>query len=262
MVPAVYIEPRRRRPRIHRAQMPRSRTSNGGSLTASVLIHLLIVAALIWEQTSEIDRGPAAGYPGLPGGGGGGGGPEITYVALSPPPAARTAPVVVKAPIKMTLPVPRVTEVATHTPRVIADLPKNIRPIQLARTIGAGAGIGGARGAGTGSGGGVGSGDGAGSGSGAGPGSGGDGGTVFPPTVRYTFLPPLPRPGSVQGQTYHVRFAVDAQGRVMDVAVEPRIGDGGYRKKFLETMYRFRFNPATLRDGTRVAGATVLSFTL
>ncbi len=162
----------------------------------------------------------------------------------------------------MVLPVLRVMAITRHEPRVIADLLMNARPIQMARTIGAGAGVGGARGAGTGSGGGVGGGEGTGSGSGVGPGSGGEGGTVFPPTVRYTFLPPLPRPGSVQGHTYQVRFAVDEEGRVMDVEVEPRIGDGGYRKKFRETMFRFRFNPATLRDGTRVVGAAVLSFTL
>ncbi len=133
--------------------------------------------------------------------------------------------------------------------------------MQLARTVGAGAGIGGDRGAGTGSGGGIGSGEGKGLGSGVGPGSGGDG-VVFPPTVRYTFLPPLPRPSSVQGQTYLVRFAVDPQGRVTDVEVEPRIPDRGYRKKFVDTMLRFRFKPAHLRDGTNVAGATALSFTL
>lgn len=234
-----------------------------GSFLVSVLLHLAFVMAILWEQTSETYHGPAAGFPGIPGGGGGGGGgPVITYVALASP-AAAPNPTVARVPtIRMSLPVPQVKQIARSEPRVIADLPKNIRPIQLARTIGAGAGIGGGRGAGTGSGGGVGSGEGTGSGSGVGPGVGGDGGAVFPPTVRYTFLPPLPRPGSVQGQTYQVRFAVDLQGRVVDVHIEPQIGDGGYRKKFLATMYRFRFNPATLSDGTHVAGATVLSFTL
>jgi protein TonB len=161
----------------------------------------------------------------------------------------------------MPLPVPQVREITQHLPQVTVDLPRNIRPIQYARTIGAGAGIGGGRGAGTGSGGGVGAGDGTGTGSGVGPGSGGDG-VVFPPIVRYTFLPPLPRPSSVQGQTFLVRFAVDPEGRVTDVEVEPQIPDGGYRKKFVDTMLRFRFKPAHLRDGTNVAGATVLSFTL
>ena len=242
--------------------MPQPRTSARGFFALSIAFHLALLTVLLWEQSAEIDDGPAAGYPGVPGGGGGGGGPEVTYVALAPPPAAPSATAVPIRTVTMTLPVLRVTAITRHEPRVIADLPMNARPIQMARTIGAGAGVGGARGAGTGSGGGVGSGEGTGSGSGVGPGSGGEGGTVFPPTVRYTFLPPLPRPGSVQGHTYQVRFAVDEQGRVMDVEVEPRIGDGGYRKKFRETMFRFRFNPATLRDGTRVAGATVLSFTL
>ncbi len=243
--------------------MPQLRTSARGFFPLSIAFHLVLLTVLLWEQSAEIDDGPAAGYPGLLGGGGGGGGPEITYVALAPPPAVPAAATAVPTRmVTMEFPVLRVMAITRHEPRVIADLPMNARPIQMARTIGAGAGVGGARGAGTGSGGGVGSGEGTGSGSGVGPGSGGEGGTVFPPTVRYTFLPPLPRPGSVQGHTYQVRFAVDAQGRVMDVEIEPRIGDGGYRKKFRETMFRFRFNPATLRDGTRVAGATVLSFTL
>ncbi len=242
--------------------MPQPRTSARGFLSLSIAFHLALMAVLLWEQSAEIYDGPAAGYLGLSGGGGGGGGPEITYVALAPPPAAPAATAVRKRTVTMALPVLRVMANTRHEPRVIADLPMNARPIQMARTIGAGAGVGGGPGAGTGSGGGVGSGEGTGSGSGVGPGSGGEGGTVFPPRVRYTFLPPLPRPGSVQGHTYRVRFAVDEQGRVMDVEVEPRIGDGGYRKKFRDTMFRFRFNPATLRDGTHVAGATVLSFTL
>ena len=251
----------RRRPRIPQAQLPESPRGSVRPLLLSLLFHLLLIGALVWEPAPELV--PAAGLPGFPGGGGGGGGPRITYVALAPPAAAPATP----APLpprraEMPLPVPEVRVITTHRPRVIADLPTDIRPIQLARTIGAGAGIGGGRGAGTGSDGGVGSGEGAGAGSGVGPGEGGEGGSVAPPTVRYTFLPPLPRPGSVQGQTYHVRFAVDAQGRVSDVDVQPRISDGGYRKKFVETMFRFRFKPATLRDGTSVAGTTVLSFTL
>lgn len=243
--------------------MPQPRPFARGSFPLSIAFHLVLLTVLLWEQSAEIDNRRAAGYPGLPGGGGGGGGPEITYVALAPPPAAPAAATAVPTrTVTMVLPVLRVTAITRPEPRVITDLPLNARLIQMARTIGAGAGIGGARGAGTGSGGGVGSGEGTGSGSGVGPRSGGEGGTVFPPEVRYTFLPPLPRPGSVQGHTYQVRFAVDEQGRVMDVEVEPRIGDGGYRKKFRETMFRFRFDPATLPDGTRVAGTAVLVFTL
>ena len=252
----------RRRPRIPQARFPEPPGLSFRYLVISVIIHAVVLAALVWAQVSEVERPPVSGFAGLAGGGGGGGGPQITYIALAPPPAAPSAALEIPSPPReLPLPVPEVKEITKNVPRVTQDLPKNIRPIQLARTVGAGAGIGGGRGAETGSGGGIGSGEGTGIGSEVGPGSGGDG-VVFPPTVRYTFLPPLPRPSSVQGQTFLVRFAVDPQGRVADVEVEPRIPDGGYRKKFVDTMLRFRFKPAHLRDGTNVAGATVLVFTL
>ncbi len=258
----MYIGIMRRRRRIPQARFPEPPGISFRYFVISVIIHAAVLAALLWVQVSEVERPPASGFPGLAGGGGGGGGPVITYVALAPPPAAPRAALEIPVPPReLRLPVPEVKEITRHVPRVTQDLLKNIRPIQLARTVGAGAGIGGGRGAGTGSGGGIGSGEGTGIGSGVGPGSGGEG-VVFPPTVRYTFLPPLPRPSSVQGQTFLVHFAVDPQGRVTDVEVEPRIADGGYRKKFVNTMLRFRFKPAHLRDGTNVAGATVLSFTL
>ncbi len=253
----------RRRPRIPRARFPEPPRWSGRSFVLSLIFHIAVIGALLWQQSADPDHGTGVGAGGLAGGGGGGGGPRITFVALAPPPAAATAVPREPLPVQRAwpLPVPQVRQITRNLPQVTADLPKNIRPIQFARTIGAGAGIGGGRGAGTGSGGGIGSGQGTGVGSGTGPGTGGDG-AVFPPTVRYTFLPPLPRPSSVQGQTFVVRFAVDPQGRVSDVEVEPRIQDGGYRKKFIETMFRFRFKPAHLRDGTSVAGATILSFTL
>ena len=250
--------------RIPQARFPEPPRWSGRSYVFSVMLHALLIVALVWEQSSDIAEGQGMGFPGPIGGGGGGGGPEITYVALAPPPAAVAAVAQQLPPptwIELPLPVPQVRAITRHLPRVTADLPTNIRPIQLTRAIGAGAGLGGGRGAGTGSGGGIGSGEGTGTGSGDGPGSGGDG-TVFPPMVRYTFLPPLPPPSSVQGQTFLVRFAVDPQGRVIDVDVEPRIPDGGYRKKFVDTMLRFRFRPAHLRDGTNVAGTTVLNITL
>ncbi len=252
----------RRRPTIPRARFPEPPGVSFRYFVISVMIHAAVLLALVWAQVPEAARPPTSGFPGLAGGGGGGGGPRVTYIALAPPPSAPRAALEIPAPPReLPLPVPEVKEITRNVPRVTQDVPKNIRPIQLARTVGAGAGIGGGRGAGMGSGGGIGSGDGPGTGSGVGPGSGGDG-VVFPPTVRYTFLPPLPRPSSVQGHTFLVRFAVDPQGRVADVEVEPRIPDGGYRKKFLNTMLRFRFKPAHLRDGTNVAGASVLSFTL
>ena len=251
-------------PRIPRVELPEQLPLPRRSYVISAALHVLLIAFVVWQQATDESADAGAGLPGLAGGGGGGGGPRITYIALSPPPAAAasTPAVIPPPPQPMLLPVQEVREISPVEARVTVDVPSNIRPIQLARTIGAGAGIGGGRGAGTGSGGGVGSGQGTGMGSGVGPGSGGDDGAIFPPTVRYTFLPPLPRPNSVQGRTFRVRFAVSAEGRVTDVEIEPNIGDGDYRKKFTGTMFRFRFSPATLRDGTAVAGTAILSFTL
>ena len=252
----------RRRPRIPQARFPEPPRWSGRSYVVSVVLHIFLIGALIWGQTTIPENIIDTGFPGLAGGGGGGGGPEITFVALAPPPSAPAAvPRETSLRIEMPLPVPRVEEITQHVPRVTADLPKNIRPIQYARTIGAGAGTGGGRGAGTGSGGGIGSGQGTGIGSGVGPGSGGDR-VVFPPQVRYTYLPPEPRPSSVRGLKVEIRFAVDPQGNVADVEVTPQIPDGGYRKKFIDTMLRFRFKPAHLSDGTTVAGTTILSYTL
>jgi protein TonB len=252
----------RRRPRIPQARFPEPPRWSGRAYVVSILFHAVLIALVVWDQTTDVVESTGTGFPGPIGGGGGGGGPKITYVALSPPPAApAAAPREHQVRFELPLPVPQVQEITRHTPQATVDLPTDIRPIQYARTIGAGAGVGGGRGAGTGSGGGIGSGQGTGIGSGVGPGRGGDG-VVFPPTVQYTFLPPLPRPSSVQGLTFRVHFAVNPEGRVTDVEVVPQIPDGGYRKKFIDTMLRFRFKPAHLRDGTSVAGAAVLSFTL
>ncbi len=252
----------RRRPKIPQARFPEPARWSGRSYVLSVVLHILIIALVVWDQAVDLEDG-VAGLPGPSGGGGGGGGPKITFVALAPPPAAAAAVPQEISPVQreMPLPVPRVQEITRNLPQVTADLPTNIRPIQYARTIGAGAGVGGGRGAGTGSGGGIGSGQGTGVGSGVGPGTGGDG-VILPPRIRYTYLPPTPPPPSVQGQSFTVHFAVDPEGRVTDVEVEPQIPDGGYRKKFIDTMLRYRFHPAHMRDGTTVAGATVLTIRL
>ncbi len=254
-----------RRPhRLPRVTVPKTGEAYRRPFVWSTAVHALLIVALLWQGDRLLDRGPAAGDPGPTGGGGGGGGPRVTYVALQPPPSpATTATRPVEVPVTpqpVPLPVPEVREIPTRL-RPIAP-PTVIRATTIVRRLGQGPGTGGGPGAGTGSGGGIGSGRGTGIGAGVGPGSGGQGGDVFPPTVRYTFLPPLPRPSALQGKTFHVRFVVDIEGRVVEVGVEPDMRDAGYRRKFLDVMRRFRFRPATLADGTSVTGETVLSFTL
>jgi TonB family protein len=85
---------------------------------------------------------------------------------------------------------------------------------------------------------------------------------VFPPEPKYSILPPLPKPASVRGQTYRVRFWVDVSGRVTTVEVTPRIPDGEYRRKFLDLMRQYTFTPARRADGTPVRGETVVVITL
>ncbi len=100
---------------------------------------------------------------------------------------------------------------------------------------------------------------GTGAGSGGGPGGGAE---VFPPQARFSILPPLPKPASVRGKSFRVRFWVSVTGRVTRVDVSPPIPDTEYRKRFVELMYEYTFTPAMRPDGTPVAGETVLTITL
>jgi len=202
----------------------------------------------------------------LGGGGGGGGGEQITYVTLMPRQAAAPSvenpvqppPVVPRVTRK--LPPPQIREIKPQiAPRAIET---QLTPMPAARAPGSGPGLRGGPGAGTGTGGGIGSGQGTGVGSGVGPGIGGENGDILPPSVRYTFLPPQPVPEALKGRSFQVLFRVDSTGNVQGVDLEPIIEDASYRRKFLAAMRRFRFNPATRRDGTAVPGQAVIGFTL
>jgi TonB family protein len=93
-------------------------------------------------------------------------------------------------------------------------------------------------------------------------GPGGAGDALFPPQPKYSILPPLPKPASVRGQAYRVRFWVDALGRVTRVDVTPSIPDGEYRRKFLSLMREYTFTPARRADGTPVRGEVEVVITL
>ena len=103
-----------RRPlRYPTAQFPEPPRWSGRTYLVSIVLHVLFIVALIWEQTPDPLEGDGVNLPGPDGGGGGGGGPRITFVALSPPPAAAAAVPQVKVPIKLDvpLPVPEVQEI-------------------------------------------------------------------------------------------------------------------------------------------------------
>ena len=247
------------------ATVPWVRHRPGWSLALSVLAHAVLLVLILRGATAVLDDGTDAGPGQGRGGGGGGGGRTVTYIAMQAPPAVAAAPIEhvpppVTAPQLPTRPVVRTISTPVTTPVSVRLL---ARPLPMAKVEGSGVGLSGGPGSGTGTGGGVGSGTGTGEGSGEGPGQGGDGGAFFPPSVRFTALPPADnRPESVVGKSFLVYFDVNVRGRVVRVRVEPEIPDPGYRKKFLEAMRRYRFNPAVRRDGTAIPGRAVVTITL
>lgn len=250
--------------KIPQARLPEPEGRFRRPFAISLLLHALVIALFMWQAEVILELG-MGGDEGPPGGGGGGGGREITYVALSPAPNAprEAEQQEVEETVRPVLPVftPNVHEIVPMREAVTIKLS---RPqLRMAKALGSGDGISGGPGSGPGSGGGQGSGRGTGVGSGDGPGTGGEGGDILPPAVRFSALPPMEnRPASLRGRSFRVLFTVDQEGRVLDVRTEPRIDDAGYRKKFLDAMRRYRFSPATRRDGTAVVGLATVTVTL
>ena len=230
-------------------RLPRTARSFHGSVAVSAAIHLAVILFLVWETGRSASSLPPP-PPGPLGPLGGGGGQRVDYLALppyrAPAPPDQTRPrrppptPVIRAEVQDIAPTPSVADVVPVT-----ALPGALQ---------------GGAGAGSGSGGGIGAAGGTGVGSGAG--RGGGGGAVFPPQARYSILPPLPKPASVRGKSFRVRFWVSAAGRVTRVDVSPPIPDAEYRKRFIQLMYEYTFTPALRPDGTPVAGETVLTITL
>jgi hypothetical protein len=75
-------------------------------------------------------------------------------------------------------------------------------------------------------------------------------------------MPPLDRPSSVRGTTVRVRLEVSARGEVLDVTIDPPIRDRHYRDEFLDRLRRYRFTPASTRDGRNVPGVFEISIAL
>ena len=256
----------RYRPNNLEFRVTSERVGSGRTLGISITVHLAILFLLLWQgRVAEYEVRQTLAEEFLDGGGGGGGG-EVTYMALLPEPAPFSPNIVVSNNATPQPVPPPLIEVslADHSiaPEIAVRMASSLPKSDVNRIRGNGLGTAGGSGAGTGSGGGIGSGRGSGIGSGEGPGSGFGDGVVRPPTIRFSYLPPEPRPPSVQGREFRVTLVVDEEGRVAEVEVTPEIPDRDYRKRFLDTMKRFRFDPATLADGSRVSYPTVLSFTL
>lgn len=231
-------------------RLPRTARSFHGSVAVSAAVHLAVILLLVWEA-GRAAGSRAAGPPGPSRPTGGGGGERVDYLRL--PPYRAPAPPDQTQPRRPPKPVIRAqVQDVTPTTSVADVVPVTVLP----------GGLQGGAGGGSGRGGGLGAAMGTAVGSGTGHRAGGGGDEVFPPQARYSILPPLPKPVSVRGKSFRVRFWVDPAGRVTKVDVSPPIPDAEYRKRFVQLMYEYTFSPAMRPDGTPVAGETVLTITL
>lgn len=220
-------------------------------LGLSAVVHLGLLALVLWGQHRMIEAGMMPGLgPNRAGGGGGGGRAVVLFVR---PAAAPPAPAVE---------VPHLEVVATPVVRPAEEVPvqmsaEEIRSLLQAATPGNGTGTG--PGSGSGSGGGTGAGVGAGTGPDSGGGAGGD---RFMPQPQGIILPPPDRPSSLRGTVVRVRFEISSRGEVLDVSLDPPLRDRRFRDEFLDRLRRYTFTPAYTRDGRAVPGVFEISITL
>ncbi|HEX5386262.1 MAG TPA: energy transducer TonB [Gemmatimonadales bacterium] len=72
-------------------------------------------------------------------------------------------------------------------------------------------------------------------------------------------LPPPDAPSSLRGTQVEVTFFVGPDGAVDRVTITPAIRDGGFARKFEETMRNYRFRPARSPAGAPVPGSTTIT---
>ena len=241
-----------------------------GTLPAAgvaALLHVLLVALLVWGFRSEIllagdpsGDGPALAFP--EGGGGGGGGNDgemVSYVELAPAPqpVAEVEPV----PEEDVLIPPEPTPVPPQpeAPKIEAPREQPVAPpVPTNAGTGGGAGAGQGQGdgpgegpgVGPGSGGGTGGGTGGGIGSGTGPGTGGGSSRIRAPQSDVLPIPP-DRPGNVASQEITIRVTVDVQGRVRDARLAASTGNRGYDERIRRWALSLLFRPAVNLDTNR-----------
>lgn len=233
--------------------------------SVSVLIHVLVVALLVWPFASGV--GPVAwpqGAGGMGRAGGGGGGAladgrrraeTILYVRVVP--VAAPAGVVDKPKPK-----PPIAPIVAQPPKPVPLVAQAVQPAaSKSPATGGGSGADNTSGAGPGTGGGVGTGVGAGRGSAVGPGTGGGTQANYPPTPIEMFIPPLPVPSGVKGFHLVAEFDIDEQGKVLSLTFTPT-PDRGYNRRLDEVLRSFRFRPGTTPDGRPVRMKTQIRFDL
>jgi len=202
-----------------------------------VFVHAVIVGVLVVGGREIVGRGQGGSRAG-------GGDARVNFFAI---------PAGAPAAVDMALPARLTPSELSALRRIHVELPAFALPQATPPALTAALGGGGGGGNAGGGGGGRGTGLGAASGAGVGPGTGDEAGYIFPASPRTAILPPLASvPGSVAGRTYHVKFWVSVEGRVIRVEVEPPIADAAYGREFQQRMMAYQFYPAHTRDGRNV----------
>jgi len=202
-----------------------------------VFVHAVIVGVLVVGGREIVGRGQGGSRAG-------GGDARVNFFAI---------PAGAPAAVDMALPARLTPSELSALRRIHVELPAFALPQATLPALTAALGGGGGGGGGNAGGGGGGRGTGLGAAAGVGPGTGDEAGYIFPASPRTAILPPLASvPGSVAGRTYHVKFWVSVEGRVIRVEVEPPIADAAYGREFQQRMMAYQFYPAHTRDGRNV----------
>ncbi|MGH7582765.1 MAG: hypothetical protein ACREL5_06025 [Gemmatimonadales bacterium] len=239
-----------------RASLPTASRRNRLAPFISFVIHLILILLAI-KLTADVAlpaHSPIGDAIDMVLGGGGGGGQRGAAFQHPPPPPPSVAPqpVPVVPPKPTVIPPPEPVQQKIPAPV--------IEPEPAAPGMAAG-GTGTGTGGGTGSGTGIGNGSGQGPGSGSGSGGGNGSGLGSRPDPRQLIIPPLDSPKQLRGRTVQVTFTVGADGRVIDIAVDPPISNRGYARRFDEAMREYQFRPARDPSGKAIQGVVMIAVT-
>lgn len=233
--------------------MNEKKRRNAGVI-GSALVHILIV--LVISVTGLLHTSHVADdiveVTFFGGGGGGGNGSEIETAVEEETPAEETA----TAEETVQNDSDAIFETAKENKPVKKAAPKPKAAVKSGTGTGRGSGNGSGTGpgSGSGSGGGHGSGHGTGTGSGYGEGNGVTSSPAIPPRIVKSYQPPYPsaeRNAGIQG-TVTIRFLIDQNGNVEDVAIINSSGNANLDSAAVSAGYKWRFSPAKSKTGNPV----------
>lgn len=233
--------------------MNEKKRRNAGVI-GSALVHILIV--LVISVTGLLHTSHVADdiveVTFFGGGGGGGNGSEIETAVEEETPAEETA----AAEETVQNDSDAIFETAKENKPVKKAAPKPKAAVKSGTGTGRGSGNGSGTGpgSGSGSGGGHGSGHGTGTGSGYGEGNGVTSSPAIPPRIVKSYQPPYPsaeRNAGIQG-TVTIRFLIDQNGNVEDVAIINSSGNANLDSAAVSAGYKWRFSPAKSKTGNPV----------